>query len=124
MARAELSPRSARSFLFLRRHRHQVRNHCRARRALLFIVRAFFNHAFAVAIWTSFHARLMSRSLVPARASDLRSQAPTSNSERCVPEPALREGRGHVRFTSHAARSVRGFSAAARAVNPPQTSHL
>jgi len=30
-----------------------------ARRALLFIVCAFFNYAFAVAIWTSFHVGLM-----------------------------------------------------------------
>jgi len=43
---------------------------------LLFIVRAFFKNAFAVAIWTSFHVRLMSRSLAPARVSDLK-QRPT-----------------------------------------------
>jgi hypothetical protein len=43
---------------------------------LLFIVRAFFKNAFAVAIWASFHVRLMSRSLAPARVSDLK-QRPT-----------------------------------------------
>ena len=31
-----------------------------ARWALLFIVRAFFNDAFTVAVWTSFHTCLMS----------------------------------------------------------------
>ena len=30
-----------------------------ARWALLFIVRAFFDYAFAVALWTSFHTRLV-----------------------------------------------------------------
>jgi hypothetical protein len=48
-----------------------------ARRALLFIVRAFFKNAFTVAIWTSFHVHLMSRSLAPGRASDLKHQRPT-----------------------------------------------
>ena len=39
--------------------------------------------------------RLMSHSLAPAaRASDLRSQALTSNSGRCAPGPIRREGRG------------------------------
>jgi hypothetical protein len=32
---------------------------------LLFIVRTFFNYAFAVALWASFHTRLMSCSLAP-----------------------------------------------------------
>jgi hypothetical protein len=57
---------------------------------LLFIVRAFFKNAFAVAIWTSFHVRLMSRSLAPARVSDLK-QRPT---QKGATQPALREGRG------------------------------
>ena len=30
-----------------------------ARRALLFIVRAFFNDTITVAVWTGFHVRLM-----------------------------------------------------------------
>src|SRR6516165_4100969 len=30
-----------------------------ARWALLFVVRPFFNYAFAVALWTSFHVRLL-----------------------------------------------------------------
>src|SRR3974377_1106542 len=66
-----------------------------ARWALLFIVRTFFNYAFAVALWAGFHNRLTSRSLArAARASDLRSQVPKSNSERCAPLLIRREGRG------------------------------
>src|SRR6516164_4286249 len=66
-----------------------------ARWALLFIARTFFNYTFAAALWTSFHVRLMSRSLAPAaKASDLRSQAPTSNSGRCAPGLIRREGQG------------------------------
>ena len=47
-----------------------------ARRALLFIVRAFFNDTIAVAVWTGFHMRLMamlpSPTIISAGASLIR----------------------------------------------------
>ena len=47
-----------------------------ARWALLFIVRAFFNDTFAVALWTGFHVRLLAaltrlRSAIPSHAERL-----------------------------------------------------
>jgi hypothetical protein len=43
---------------FPRHHRHQAQNHCRARWALLLIVRTLFNNALTIAVWTGFHVCL------------------------------------------------------------------
>ena len=65
-----------------------------ARRALLFIVRAFFNDTIAVAVWTGFHMRLMA--MLPQSHDYIRW---------CFADPAIAARPHDVRFTPKSGHS-------------------
>ena len=65
-----------------------------ARRALLFIVRAFFNDTIAVAVWTGFHVRLM----LPQPRDYIRW---------CLADPAIAARTQDVRFTPVKGRNAK-----------------
>ena len=67
-----------------------------ARRALLFIVRAFFNDTIAVAVWTGFHVRLMG--MLPQPADYIRW---------CFADPAIAARQHDVRLSSKSRHSQR-----------------